>query len=51
VAANARKDGDVNPAPNAARVAPESFMTLRRSIISFLPLFMFVMANSNPEPP
>src|SRR5258708_32437284 len=43
VAANARKERGVNPAPSAAaRATPDCFMRLRRSIIAFLP-FQFVL--------
>src|ERR1700684_726594 len=45
VAANARNEGNVNPAPDAARVAPESFMMLRRSIIAFPPCRLAVASN------
>src|SRR5690349_9876821 len=37
VAANARKEGNVIPAPSAAMAAPECLMKLRLSIIAFLP--------------
>jgi hypothetical protein len=36
MAANARNEWDVIPAPSAATAAPECFMRLRRSIIAFL---------------
>src|ERR1700694_4816586 len=47
VAANARNEGDVNPAPSAAMAAPECFMRLRRLIIAFLP-FRLVAAHDDP---
>jgi len=50
VAANARKEGDVIPAPSAAMAAPECFMRLRRSIIAFLP-FRLVATHDDPVPP
>src|SRR6202021_127804 len=50
VAANARKEGDVNPAPSAARATPECLMRLRRSIIAFLP-FGLVVAHDDPDTP
>src|SRR5260370_7070965 len=50
VAANARKEGDVIPAPSAAMAAPECFMRLRRSIIAFPP-FRLVAAHTHPVPP
>ncbi len=50
VAANARKEGDVIPAPSAAMAAPECFMRLRRSIIAFLPCRL-VAAHDDPMPP
>ena len=40
VAARARKEGAVIPAPSAAMAAPECFMRLRRSIIAFLPFHL-----------
>src|ERR1700738_4673420 len=48
VAANARKEGDVIPAPNAAMAAPECFMRLDRSIIAFLLFYWSSLYWSSP---
>src|SRR4051794_10063690 len=48
VAANARKEGNVIPAPSAAMAAPEFLKRVRRSIIAFLP-FRLLAAHDDPR--
>src|SRR5437763_15718892 len=49
VAARARKEGAVIPAPSAAMAAPECFMRLRRSIMAFLPFHLWPRAAGTPQ--